>query len=385
MGMGESTHDAPDGTPGVEGAIVEGAEIVIHALDGEDFGDQGPPADQVFDRFLGKQPGDPRDPNTAEIGAWAQYGYGFVDALHQDYVGTHALSGDASFQGFTQGTQGASLRANPLHLVAGAGVREAFMSANMLVPPGGWGDPSEQYIDAEGWPTASFAKMFWMMDGPSGGSVAGAWDMLAFGILDGSFLTPASGNESVLNSRGAEEFPRWPTALSVSIPQLWGDDQWHLMQYGFTEPEQTHGSSPAAFRRLTRQDGATVYAELDTWGQYEPFAPGVSAAFDRIAFPGYLRDQDPMTPPASRRQIYLDDVYIALGPGALCRVEVHDTEDDADANVVAVVPVVAGDWSPESIRVVVRLNDLVPSDPSGWWLKVFAADGQRVTARRIGG
>ncbi len=377
--------DASVAAEGVEGSIADGATVRITPLSGETFGEQGPPIHQVFDRFAGKHSSDARDESTPDIGAFTLYGYKFAAAPHTDYVDEEFLSDGASYQAFLQGTQGASLAANRLQLTAPEKVREVFMSANLLVPEGGWGPPSE-YVDDEGWPQNSYAKIFWVEDGAKGGTDGGAWDMLGAGILGDRLSAPSSGNEPLLNGRpGMEqaEFPAWPTDRGRSLRDVFKYRRWHLLQYGFQAPAATYGPTPSAFRRMTVQDDNTVYAERDTSSTYVPFVEGVTPNFDSVAVPAYIRPQERETPASERRHLYLDDVYIALGTGAMCRVELHDVEDDAQAKVVAVSPVLAGDWKAGEITVTLRFNRYVPASPVGFWLKVYGPDGNRLTARRI--
>jgi hypothetical protein len=372
---------------GVTGTIGDGLVVHIQALAGENFGTQGPPKVQVADRFAGKKATDPRDPNTPDIGAFTVYGNISSAAPHTEYAEEEYLSDGASYRAFQLGSWGLNLGASRLQLASPAKVREVFVSANLFFPPGGWGPPVDAFVDADGFPIASMMKVFWAEDGPKGGSVGGSWDQVFFSVVGINTWAPGGSNETLLNNRGdgvPGAKPAFPTKPQHATKEVLPFGKWSLLQFGFQEPATLLGPTPAAFRRASIQNDGTVYAERDDSQTYIPFVDGVTTSFDNISVNAWIRDQVRATTAADDiRRIYLDDVYMALGPGAMCRVEVHDVEDDAKATVLSVSPVVAGNWKTDEITTTLRFNRYFPASPVGYYLKVYGANGARITARKI--
>jgi hypothetical protein len=386
-GAGSGGGVATLSAPGVTGAIGDGLVIHIQALADEKFGTQGPPKVQVADRFAGKKATDPRDPNTPDIGAFAKYGNDSSAAPHTEYAEEEYLSDGASYRAFQLGSWGANLGASRLQLASPEKVREVFVSANFFFPSGGWGPASEGYVDADGWPIASMMKAFWAEDGPKGGSEGGFWDQTFFSVVGIYTWAPGGSNEPLLNSRGtgvpgAE--PAFATERRHATKEILPFGKWSLLQLGFQAPTTPLGPTPAAFRRASIQNEATVYAERDDSQTYVPFVEGVTTSFDNVSVNAWIREQKrASTAPEDIRRVYLDDVYMALGPGAMCRVEVHDQEDDAKAKIVSVSPVVSGDWKTGEITTTLRFNRYFPASPVGYYIKVYGADGARITSRKI--
>ncbi|MEE8057506.1 MAG: hypothetical protein V3T17_06690 [Pseudomonadales bacterium] len=98
---------------------------------------------------------------------------------------------------------------------------------------------------------------------------------------------------------------------------------------------------------------------------------GVTTAFDRIKFPGWFGNGD-----SSNFDAYYDDIYVAIGPNALARVELSDATDLKSSVLNVTLPVTT--WSDTQIEVRVPAEYL--DSVSSLFLRVYDSANNNISA-----
>ncbi len=282
---------------GVSGTVSNGQTITVS---GSAFGDTGPSI-KIYDQFEGTN-GAQRSA-TATIGTWSD----ITKPALMPYSNAYKKSGSTSMK-VTLDTEPDWV--NPSAAVTFTGASRIFHSHWTYHPvdflPRAW---KILWITAA-WP--NFSNSDWCINSNSGGFPADDW--LAFRNDDNVRSVEYSSTSLTQN--------KW-TRIDVFINGATGDDG-HFLGY---ETSSSGHDKNFDFTGTTLRSGSS---------------------WNAAAFPGYV-DYD------ATGHYYADDVYIATGAGAACRVEIGNNATYTSCTNLSICTVTS--WSDTSIQATVRQSD----------------------------
>jgi hypothetical protein len=358
VGEPDAANDAPadDGgggtcTPGgsglavsgVLGAIAEGGDVVVC---GSGFGDIGPTI-VLFDDMEGGSADAPLSATDPVIGVWTEP--------------SGQYASDASRSGSL------SMLVNDTALTGGAGVSavtglpddsgqfglrefdEVFVHLSIRDLgdfPGNGSGPTQFSTD-------SSAKDVWMMFGARGDN------------YDYSCSTGAcNGNDVVFathTGRGSFKTDGNTSGTDWWLPDFWQFQAWNTMSsYVRIDAADPYGStSTGTFEHVSEMSG---YTRDDYSGRILQDLDMIPARWDRLKFGAWYRA-------AGDVRRVMDDLYVAIGPGAAARIEIANAPAIENATEIAISTVTS--WSDGEIAATLRLG---PLDPSADALYLFVVD-----------
>ena len=354
-GLGEDAGPPPssDCPPGegrlvvteVRGSIEDGAEIVVC---GDLFGAQGPNI-LLFDDMEGREGGAAVAADDPVIGAWTDPGGLYADDAGRSGSGAMVVNDTTD-----TGGRGVSSTVGLVDPSGRFGLRhfdEVFLHLSIRDLgdfPGNGSSPTMFSSD-------SSAKDVWMMFGGRGDN------------YEYSCRTECNGHDLVFathTGRGSFKTDGNNTRSRWWLPDFWQFQQWNTMStYLRIDPERPYEASRGVFEHVAAGAG---YTRSDYEGQILQELAGLPPVWDRLKVGAWYRGAGDV-----RRVV--DDVYIAIGPGAAARVEIANAPRIEDATRVAVST--AHGWSSDRIEATVRLGDLDRSEPL--YLFVVTADAER--------
>ena len=204
----------------------------------------------------------------------------------------------------------------------------------------------------------SSAKDVWVMYGSRG-------DNYDYSCSQGS----CNGNDIVLathTGRGSFKIDGNTTNTSWWLGDYWAFQQWNtLSTYLKINADDPYGAVTGVFEHLTQGQG--VYRDTYNEGVLREDLTEIPPLWDRLKFGAWYRG-------AGDVRRVMDDIYVAIGPGAAARVEVANAANFDEATRVVISPVAS--WSDGRIEVDLRLADLSSSD-SDLYLFVVDAEHRR--------
>lgn len=302
----------------VTGSMTTGGIIQIT---GSGFGATGPNID-LFDDFSGNatsKAGDVVSLTASEAGSWSSYG-------------TYQPTYDANYHSppFAMRTY-SSDRMLQLQKSFGA-TTEAFISYWVSLPQGSTfpGSTVAGSYPASG---ASYWKLAWIMDGPTGYQSGGTGDDICLPTYPDNTYWRLMGNNAPLNVPvGRRDTDDWFTFNGWMRLSVW-------LKGAAANPTVNPGSIWfQALTEGTRLKDYTASAVLFNGG-----SNGI-AQWTQVNFPGWYGGTT--TTNANLRPVY-DDIYVATGPGAVARVEIGDAPDYASCKQLALL--LPKSWSDGSI------------------------------------
>ncbi|RAL24678.1 hypothetical protein DL240_00265 [Lujinxingia litoralis] len=199
----------------------------------------------------------------------------------------------------------------------------------------------------------SSAKDIWVMYGDRG-------DNYDYSCSRGS----CNGNDIVLathTGQGSFKHDGNNTNSNWWIGGYWAFQQWNtLSTYLKINPEDPYGATTGVFEHLSAGQG--VYRSTYNEGVLREDLTEIPPVWDRLKFGAWYRT-------AGDVRRLMDEIYVAVGPGAAARVEVANAPNFDEATRVIISPVNA--WTDTRIEVDLRLADLATSDEE---LYLFVVD-----------
>lgn len=201
----------------------------------------------------------------------------------------------------------------------------------------------------------SSAKDVWVMYGDRG-------DNYDYSCSQGS----CNGNDIVLathTGRGSFKIDGNTTSTGWWLGDYWAFQQWNtLSTYLKINPEAPYGPATGVFEHLTAGQG--VYRSTYDEGVLREDLTEIPPVWDRLKFGAWYRS-------AGDVRRLMDEIYVAVGPGAAARVEIANAPNFDDATRAVISPVRT--WSDTRIEVDLRLADLADSEDA---LYLFVVDAQ---------
>lgn len=347
---GSMVGDCPSGDGAfavteVRGSIEDGAEIVVC---GDLFGALGPEI-LLFDDMEGRAAGGEVGATDPVIGAWTDPGGLYAGDASRSGAGAMVVNDTEA-----TGGRGVSAVVGLPDDAGRFGLRE-FDEMFVHVSIRDLGDFPGNGSSPTMFSSDSSAKDVWVMFGPRGDN------------YEYSCRTECNGHDIVLathTGRGSFKTDGNETRTGWWLPEFWAFGAWNTMStYLRVDADRPYEASRGIFEHVAAERG---YTRSDYDGQIYRELAGLTPAWDRVKVGAWYRGAGDV-----RRVI--DDLYIAIGPGAAARVEIADAPRIEDATRVAVSTVT--DWSPSRIEATVRLGDLDPERPL--YLFVVTADAER--------
>lgn len=315
------TASAAPAISAVEGNVSEGSVVSVR---GSDFGEAGPVV-ILFDDYEKGKDGSPIStaPGSARVGQWS-LALGDIR-----YSTDHAHSGAKAARSEWADAASGGIPQTQLNF---PGSTRVFLS---------WWQYLPRDKDVPGTNNAERAnwKLFWLWSDPFPGS---------------DYLTVLLGPSSYAMA-GDDTRPPARSHIPGYMRTHFARGKWMRYQLYF-QGGQT--------------DGAIEYAELSGSGldtivdaaRLNTTRPGSS--WNRLTMPGYGR-QD------ANSQTYVDDVYVARGPGARARVELGDREAYAKCTRLALTTPLS--WKSDRVTTTIRSGGFVENDAA--YLFVIDSDG----------
>jgi hypothetical protein len=331
----------------VDGTVTDGAKLVVC---GDAFGELGPTI-VLFDDMEGGQAGTPVPETAPVIGEWL--GGSAV------YAGDAARSGSLSMvvadTDINEG-HGLSMAFGVPDAAGRFGLQhfdELFVSwaiRDLGDFPGHDSSPTTFSSD-------SSAKDIWVMFGRRG-------DNYSYSCSQGE----CNGNDLVLcthTGSGSFKTDGNNTASDWWLPDFWQFQTWNvLMKYVRIDPTDPYGTSTGVLEHVSAPSGYLRDAYNDQILKQLAELPPV---WDRLKFGAWYRQ-------AGDVRRVMDDLYVAVGPGAAARVEIANAPQVESATKLAISTAHA--WSNGRIELTARLGDLDPAADS-LHLFVVNADNER--------
>ena len=336
----------------VSGPIADGAEVTIC---GDRFGDLGPTI-LLFDDMEGGRAGDPIAADGPAVGTWTHPSGRYVDDGSRS--GTKAMllaDSEVTEGGGVSATVGLADEAGRFGL---RHFDEMFIHLSIRDLgdfPGNDSSPTQ-------FSSVSSAKDVWLMFGDRGDN------------YEYSCRTECNGHDLVIathTSSGSFKTDGNSTRSSWWLPGFCQFQAWNTMStYLRIDLEEPYAASTGVFEHVSGEGG---YVRSDYEGQILQELDGLPPEWDRFKLGAWYRRAGDV------RRI-LDDLYIAIGPGAAARIEIANAEAIEDATRLAVSTV--SDWSATEIAATLRLGDLEPA-AEPLYLFVVTATGERSPGYRL--
>ncbi|WP_144400073.1 hypothetical protein [Geobacter pickeringii] len=311
----------------VTGSLATGGIVQIT---GSGFGSTGPNID-LFDEFSGNstsKAGDVVSLTASDAGSWSSYG------TYQPTYDTNFHSPPFSMRTF------ANDRMQQLQKNVNS-TTEAFISYWISLPQGST-FPGSTVIGSYPASGASYWKLAWIMDGPTGYQSGGTGDDICLPTYPDNTYWRLMGNNTPLNFPvGRRDTDDWFTFNGWMRLSVW--------LKGGAIPTVDPGS--IWFQALTEGNRLKEYT-----GNAVLFNGGSNgiAQWTRINFPGWYGGTTATN--VNLRPVY-DDIYVATGPGAVARVEIGDAPDYASCKNLALL--LPKSWSDGSISAEVHTGSFV--------------------------
>lgn len=319
------------------GAISGNSTITIS---GSGFGSTGPKI-VLFDDFEGGTAGQPID-LKAPVGSWSGVG-GTAPVYSAD-----ARTGTGGFLAYDSGAGSSRM----FRLNLGGDQTEVFYSFWVRIPDGS-NFPGRDVTGPKMFSSDSSWKFSWLMDG-SDGYNSSAFDM-CFPTHTGGGNIMIAGNDYNLISVG-NSWWSWSSWMRISV--------W--VRGGTSLLSSTANSG--FFQTVSQEKGLSV----KNFGATSIFQTLSANKFSVINMPGWIRAG--ITD--SRVRPVHDDVYVAVGRGAVARVEIADAPTYSQARNVSIVPVTS--W--QSAQITAKVPQAGVGSGSKWYLYVTDADGRTNTS-----
>lgn len=313
------------------GAPTAGSTITVN---GSGFGATGPKI-VMFDDFEGGSAGQSVDLN-APVGQWNESkGASYSSAARTGKTGFSVYDGSRGVQ-------------RQLRVDLQGDQTEVFFSFWVRVPDGTH-FPGRDVTGPGMFSSDSSWKYAWLLDDSDGYSDTSKFDM----------WFPAHAG------RGSHNIASNDAYLLMSAGNAWWSwSSWMRMSFWV---RGTSGSPTTGFfQTVSKEKGL----DLLSFGSKTIFgANGSSSRFNVINFPGWLRTMDGGAP---KVQPAYDDIYVAVGRGAVARVEIGDAASYGSSKNLSILPV--SSW--ESGRVTAKVPSAGVGTATSWYLYVTDADGK---------
>jgi hypothetical protein len=307
--FGSTGWGAPAPT-GITGSAAPGQTLTIN---GAGFGTTGPNV-VLMEDFERDTAGQKAQLAGAPVGAWTSYhsGTNFL-------ASPNAHTGSVGYHGYDYAGQAANI----LALSLPAQYQEAFVSMWVTVPagktfPGMWGPNGAAPPPVAGQFSADSSwKLGWLLQ--SNTMVAAQFNMVTMSFAGSGQWTPAESDSGY--AMFIEPGNYWENSNNVGT-SWWQWTGWNRvstwMRGNATVPT---GAMSGFLQTLNAQNG------MFTWSFGNPvtyptsgmFQKGIPQYFQQINVPGWIRENSgPNADPT------YDDIYIAVGPGSVARVEITD-------------------------------------------------------------
>jgi len=297
------------------GTLAAGQTLTIS---GSNFGSTGPNIVMMED-FERDAAGTKVQLGGAPVGAWTNYLSGSTNYLASPVAHT----GSTGFHGYDYASQ----RANILQLVLSSQYQEAFVSVWVTIPsgktfPGMWGPnmaappPSAgQFSGDSSW------KFAWLLQAASGSSGnTSQFDLRTLDYGGGGQFQPAESNAGYTMFIQPGNY--WENSNSIGT-SWWSWTGWNRVATWMRGNSTVPSGAVSGFAQtLNAQNGMSSYpfGNPVTYPTSAMFQNGVPQFFTTVNVPGWVRENSgPNADPT------YDDIYIAVGPGSVARVELTDS------------------------------------------------------------
>ena len=269
---------------------------------------------------------------TAPIGNW-------TTSASTPIFSSTARSGRSSFLVY----DGSGGEMRQLRVALEGDQTEVFFSYWVRVPDGTF-YPGQNVTGPRMYSSDSSWKHAWLLDDSSGYSDTSKFDMW-FPAHSGRGAHNISSNDSYTLGYPGSDWWSWSSWMRISV---WARS----------------GSPTGFFQTVSSEKG------LDTmnFGSKSVFGAAASDHFNQLNFPGWIRTGTT----DSRIVPVYDDIYVAVGRGAVARVELADASTYAQSKNISVIPVTQ--WQSGSITARVPQGGVGAG--SSWYVYVTDADGR---------
>lgn len=362
-----STQPWPQPAPTqATGSSAPGSRITVT---GSNFGATGPTI-LLMDGFENATPGLTIPLAADEIGAYS--------SQHSDTLATsNAHTGRVGYEGYNNSSPfvGNGLGAMRSSTLTFSNAQEIFMSFWTEIPagksfPGALGIGSPAYGQPGYFPPPpgqfsadSSAKLAWLMDGPEGYQQADKFDLICFTHAGIGFF--AFGGE----------FNHWIYGADLTDGTQDWNGVWSLSGWNRTSVWLRGGSaisSPTTqstgFEQVLNSEHGLYSYDFGLASVNPLFSAMVTPQFNTLNIPGWFRDSYSLP----NVEIVYDDIYVAVGPGSVARVEITDAPTYTQSHHATILKTVS--WSDSQITATIPAAGL---DYSGTlYLYVTNSDGQ---------
>jgi hypothetical protein len=294
------------------GTIAAGQSLTVS---GSNFGSTGPNV-VLMEDFERDTAGQKVKLAGAPVGAWTGY-----NSSNSFLASPVAHTGNVGFHSYDYSGQGANI----LQLALGAQYQEAFISFWVTVPsgksfPGALGPNGAAPPPAPGqFSYDSSWKMAWLLQGAGANSNAAQFDLRTLDYSGFGQFSPAESNANYTMYIQPGNY--WQNANSIGTA-WWSWNGWNRVTTWFRGNSTVPSGGISGFTQtLNAEHGMASYSFGNpvTYPTSAMFQNGVPQYFTQINIPGWIRpNSGPNCDPT------YDDVYVAVGPGAVARVELTD-------------------------------------------------------------
>jgi hypothetical protein len=294
---------------GASGTLSAGQTLTIS---GSGFGTQGPNI-VLMEDFERDTPGQKVQLGGAPVGGWTSYNSG-----NTFLASPNAHTGRVGFHAYDYADQ----RGNILQMALSGQYQEAFVSVWVTVPsgksfPGMWGPsgglppPSPGQFSAD-----SSWKLAWLLQ--SNSMSAGQFNMVTMSYAGGNQWQPAESDSGY--AMFIQPGTYWENSNNVGT-SWWTWSGWNRVSTWMRGNALVPSGAAGGTLQTLNSNGVSSWAFGNplTYPTSAMFQKGVPQYFSQVNVPGWIRENSgPNADPT------YDDIYVAVGPGAVARVELTD-------------------------------------------------------------
>ena len=311
--------------------------IVLHGT-----GFQQGPYVMVFDNFEKGADNQVVPLSSPEVGSWTYYPSDGIPRYVKESDGNTAMN----MRDFSYPLSSLNSDAHVTKVFDGF-YRQALVAFSIRVPIGTTFPGSAA---TETFPAVSSWKMSWLMSGENGFGTPSLFDIcLPTHVGHGSFVV--GGNSGLL-------------AWIASGDQWWSWTSYNNVVTFVGMDEKNPSTTPIHWYFHSVSD----HNVTEEQGQTDASAyAGTDYQFDRINFPGWWGNGD-----NTNFNALMDNIYVAVGPNSLARVEVTDSADYTKSTTSIVLPTLS--WEDAKITLDSSLVSQVGEASSGNTVYVYVFD-----------